>query len=161
MSSYTAAKRETLSFVCFRSLPEGTPQHGWFIRLVARSPDSWMSYLHTPRWLSVSTMLEKQVERLFIRAKWLMGKITHNEMTTQNATTAIFTLWKDISDTGEFLKGALLCIITHVLNITPAHSVSDGSQASLCSPVSIIFAWNSKYCFNSCQRNIFKWLERI
>lgn len=90
-----------IEFGLFLFTPWGTPQHGWFIRLVAKSPDSWMSYLHTAHRLSVSTMLEKQVERLFIWVKWLMGKINHNEMNTQNATTAIFTLWKDIRDTGE------------------------------------------------------------
>lgn len=104
-----------LCMILFR--PWGTSQHSWFIRLVAKSLHSWMSYLHRPHWLSVSTMLEKQVEALFIWVKWLMGKITHNEMTTQNATTAIFTLWKDIRDTGELCKGALLCIVMRVLNI--------------------------------------------
>lgn len=51
-----------------------------------------------------------------------MGKISHNETSKQNATTSIFTLGKDIKDTGGLHKSALLCGVTDT-RVTGAHTV--------------------------------------
>lgn len=46
-----------------------------------------------------------------------MGKISHNETSEQNATTSIFTLRKDIRDTGGPYKGASICGVMDSLKI--------------------------------------------
>lgn len=71
----------------------------------------------------LSTMLPSRYRDFCGWVRWLMGKISHNEMTKQNARTAIFTLCERTWETQGGYREVQGCCCKYI----PLHAVHDES----------------------------------